>query len=54
MSRRRRADKRKTAPDPIYGSGVLAKFINKVMIGGKRSVAQRLVYGAIDEFSKKV
>jgi small subunit ribosomal protein S7 len=54
MSRRRRAEKRKTLPDPIYKSSVLAKFINKIMIGGKRSVAQRIVYSAIDEFSKKV
>ncbi len=53
MSRRRRAEKRKTAPDPIYQSVVLAKFINKIMVDGKRSVAQKVVYGALEDFAKK-
>jgi len=54
MSRRRRAEKRKIDPDPIYKSHVIAKFINKLMIGGKKTTAQKILYGAIAEFSKKV
>lgn len=54
MSRRRRAVKRETPPDPVYGSILLAKFINKVMEQGKKSVARRVVYNAIDKFSKKI
>lgn len=54
MSRRRRAVKRTTEPDPVYKSEVLAKFVNKVMIGGKRSTAQRIIYNALDKFAKRV
>lgn len=54
MSRRHSAEKRHTDPDPLYGSTVLAKFINKVMESGKKSIARRIVYNAIDKFSKKV
>jgi small subunit ribosomal protein S7 len=54
MSRRRRAVKREIAPDPIYGSTVLAKFINKVMERGKKSLARRIVYNALEKFSAKV
>jgi len=54
MSRRHRADKREIAPDPIYGSVVLAKFINKVMRQGKKSIAQRIVYNALDKFAQRV
>jgi small subunit ribosomal protein S7 len=54
MSRRRRAVKRIIDPDPVYKSLVLAKFINKVMICGKKSTARRIVYNAIEQFSKKV
>lgn len=54
MSRRRRAEKRKIDPDPVYGSVVLSKFINKVMIGGKKSVATRIVYDALEKLSEKV
>ena len=43
MSRRRQAEKRKAEPDPIYGSLVLAKFINKVMIQGKKAKARNIV-----------
>ena len=53
MSRRHRAEKRQIDPDPLYGSLVLAKFINKVMEQGKKSVARRIVYNAIDKFAKK-
>lgn len=54
MSRRHRAEKRKIEPDPIYGSLVLAKFINKVMESGKKSVARKIVYNAIEKFARKV
>lgn len=54
MSRRRRAEKRAIDPDPQYGSLVLAKFINKVMISGKKSVSQRIVYNAIEKFAARV
>lgn len=54
MSRRKRANKRETAPDPVYGSEVLGKFINKVMLQGKKSIAQAIVYGALEKFAEKV
>ena len=54
MSRRRRAETRAIAPDPQYGSKLLAKFINKVMMDGKRSTARRIVYNAIVKFSTRV
>ncbi len=54
MSRRHRAETRAIAPDPLYGSKVLAKFINKVMIGGKKSTARRIVYSAIQKFASRV
>ena len=53
MSRRRRAQKRQIDPDPIYRNTVLAKFINKVMVGGKKSVARNIVYKAIEQFAKQ-
>lgn len=54
MSRRRRAVKRAIEPDPLYNSPVLAKFINKLMIGGKKSTARRIVYNALEQFGKKI
>ncbi|MEZ5315082.1 MAG: 30S ribosomal protein S7 [Chlamydiales bacterium] len=54
MSRRRCAEKRKALPDPLYGSLVLEKFINKVMLHGKKTKARRIVYHAIRLFSQKV
>ena len=48
MARRRRAEKRQIRPDPRLGSVELSRFINKVMLNGKRSVAQRIVYQALD------
>ncbi len=47
MPRRRVIAKREVLPDPKFGSKVLAKFINHVMISGKKSVAERIVYGAL-------
>jgi small subunit ribosomal protein S7 len=54
MSRRRRAVKREIDPDPVFLSYVLAKFINKVMINGKKSTARRIVYNALEKFAKRV
>ena len=48
MSRRRRAEIRVVAPEPRFGSEELARFINKVMTRGKKSIAQRIVYKALD------
>jgi small subunit ribosomal protein S7 len=54
MSRRRRAVKREIKPDPVFGSTLLAKFMNKVMMDGKKSVARRLIYNALEKFAQKV
>lgn len=48
MPRRARVVPRDVPPDPKYGSKSLAKFINKVMVGGKKSLAERIVYVALD------
>ena len=49
MARRRRADKRQIPPDPRYRNVELGQFINKVMLNGKKTVAQRLVYDALEQ-----
>ncbi len=48
MPRRRVVAKREVLPDPKYGNVTLAKFMNHVMISGKKSVAEKIVYGALD------
>jgi small subunit ribosomal protein S7 len=48
MSRRRRSEKRRVQADPRYNSVELSRFINKIMMRGKKTVAQRIVYGALD------
>jgi len=53
MSRRRVAEKRTILPDPKYKDQVLAKFINMVMRSGKKSVAEKIIYGALDEITAK-
>lgn len=53
MSRRRVATKREIIPDPRYGSLMLTKFMNMVMESGKKSVAESIVYGALDAIGKK-
>ncbi|MES9940894.1 MAG: 30S ribosomal protein S7 [Candidatus Thiodiazotropha sp. 6PLUC2] len=53
MPRRRVAAKRETLPDPKYGSELLAKFINMVMQDGKKSVAEKILYGALDSVIDK-
>jgi len=53
MSRRRVAEKRENLPDPKFGDQTLAKFINMIMKSGKKSVAERIVYGALNEMGGK-
>lgn len=53
MSRRHRAEKRETIPDPKYGDVVVSKFMNCVMYEGKKSVAETIVYGALELIGKK-
>lgn len=53
MSRRNAAIKRDVLPDPIYGSKVLTKFINQIMLDGKRGLAQRIVYDAFEKIKEK-
>ncbi len=54
MPRRRIPLKREILPDPKFGDQTLAKFINHVMISGKKSVAEGIVYGALDRVHKKM
>ena len=54
MSRRRAAEKREVLPDAKFGDVVLSKFMNTLMERGKKSVAERVVYGALDEVQSKL
>jgi small subunit ribosomal protein S7 len=54
MSRRAQAPRRDSLPDPKFGNAMLAKFINMVMKSGKKSVAEKIVYGAIERISERV
>ena len=51
--RRRRAEKRKILPDPKYNSKLVTKFINIIMLKGKRSIAEKIVYGSFDILKEK-
>jgi len=53
MSRRSQAPKRTILPDPKYHSDLLAKFMNMIMNDGKKSVAERIIYGALDRITEK-
>ena len=53
MPRRRVAAKREILPDPKFGNVTLAKFMNHVMVSGKKSVAEKIVYGALDQMAGK-
>jgi len=53
MPRRRVVGQRKILPEPKFGSQLLAKFMNVVMLDGKKSVAERIVYGALDIVAEK-
>ena len=54
MSRRRRPEKREILPDPKFGDLVLSKFMNSVMLDGKKSVAESIVYGAFDNVEARL
>jgi small subunit ribosomal protein S7 len=54
MSRRHAAEKREVLPDAKYGDRVLSKFMNNLMIDGKKSVAERIVYSALERIEAKV
>ena len=53
MSRRHKAEKREVNPDPKFADLILSKFMNAVMKEGKKSTAERIVYGALDSMEKK-
>ncbi|PHP64672.1 30S ribosomal protein S7 [Zhengella mangrovi] len=53
MSRRHSAEKREINPDPKFSDLVITKFMNAVMLDGKKSVAERIVYGALDQVEAK-
>ncbi|CAM5356941.1 small subunit ribosomal protein S7 [Aquamicrobium terrae] len=53
MSRRHSADKREINPDPKFGDLVITKFMNAVMYDGKKSIAETIVYGALDQVQAK-
>ena len=53
MSRRNQAPKREILPDPKYKSELLAKFMNMIMNDGKKSVAERIIYGALDRIQDR-
>ena len=53
MPRRREVPKREILPDPKFGSVELAKFMNVVMLSGKKAVAERIVYGALNQVQSK-
>ena len=53
MPRRRRIEPRKILPDPKFGSELLAKFINVLMVDGKKSTAEAIVYGALETLSQR-
>lgn len=53
MSRRRKAEKREVLPDPKFKDVVVSKFMSCLMYDGKRSIAEKIVYGAFDQISSK-
>ncbi|MFV0388875.1 MAG: 30S ribosomal protein S7 [Pyrinomonadaceae bacterium] len=53
MPRRRVAEKRELLPDPIYNSAIVTRFINGIMLKGKKSVAEKIFYGAMEKAGEK-
>ena len=53
MPRRREVPKRTILPDPKFGDQTVAKFINVMMLDGKKSIAERIIYGALDIISER-
>ena len=54
MSRRKRTFKREILPDPVFKDIIITKFINKMMLDGKKAVAQKMFYGALEELKEKI
>ena len=54
MSRRKKTFKREVIPDPVFKDLIIAKFVNKLMVQGKKATAQKLFYGALEELQGKV
>lgn len=54
MSRRRRSEQREVLPDPIYNDVTVARFVNRLMYGGKKTLAQKSLYKAFDSLKSKV
>lgn len=54
MSRRHRAEKREIDADPVYDSVQLSKFINRLMMDGKKALARKIVYGALERMAKRL
>ena len=53
MSRRHRAERREVIPDPKFGDQVISRFMNAIMYDGKKSVAESIVYGALDQIERR-
>ena len=53
MPRRREVPKREILPDPKFGNVEVSKFVNVLMTGGKKAVAERIVYGALSQITQK-
>ncbi len=53
MPRRREVPKREILPDPKYGSQILTKFVNVLMVDGKKSIAEKIIYGALDLIAER-
>ena len=53
MARRRVAGRRQVLPDPKFGSELLTRFVNMVMVDGKKAVAERILYGALDQVADR-
>jgi ribosomal protein S7 len=54
MPRRREVPKREILPDPKFGNVELSKFMNVIMEGGKKAVAERIIYGALEQIEKSI
>lgn len=52
MPRKGEVAKRKVQPDPIFGSEVVSRFVNKILLGGKKSTAERIFYGALTDIAE--
>ena len=53
MSRRKKNYKREILPDPVFKDVIITKFVNRMMLQGKKGIAQKLLYGALDEIKGK-